>query len=107
MKGIGQVEVDEVYVGLNKKGEHFILPCQAKSRGDKFGIVQVIQDISLCSTRFPDAICRPIALQFIDENSVAILELAVRDEEQILRFNVIDEKRHVLMPRAEDLESVT
>ncbi len=99
VKGIEQVEVDEIYVGLNKKGEHFVLPCQAKSRGDKFGIVQVIQDISLCSARFPDAICRPIALQFIDENSVAILELAVRDEEQILRLNVIDEKRYVLMPR--------
>ena len=41
VKDIGQVEVDEVYVGVNKRGTHFVLPCQAKSPGDRFGIVQV------------------------------------------------------------------
>ncbi len=101
VKGIGQVEVDEIYVGLNRKGNHFVLPCQAKSRSDRFGIVQVIQDISLCSARYPNAECRPIALQFVGENSVAILELAVRDEDQVLKLNIIDEKHYLLVPRSE------
>lgn len=72
--GIGQVEVDEVYVGLNKRGTHFILPCQAKSKGDKFGIVQVMQDIALCTARYPNAICKPIALQFVGESHVAVMD---------------------------------
>lgn len=55
---IGQVEVDEIYVGINKRGTHFVMPCQAKSPGDKFGIVQVIQDIELCQERYPNAICK-------------------------------------------------
>ena len=98
---IGQVEVDEIYVGLNKRGTHFVLPCQAKSQGDRFGIVQVLQDLALCANRYPNAICRPIALQFISENNVAILELAVREEDDILKLNIVDEKQYGLVPRSE------
>ena len=70
---IGQVEVDEIYVGLNKRGTHFVLPCQAKSKGDRFGIVQVLQDFALCADRYPYAACRPIALQFVADSHVAVL----------------------------------
>ena len=98
---IGQVEVDEIYVGLNKRGTHFVLPCQAKSQGDRFGIVQVLQDFALCADRYPYAICRPIALQFVAENNVAVLELAVRDEDEILKLNIVDEKQYVFVPRSE------
>lgn len=98
---MGQVEVDEIYVGLNKRGTHFVLPCQAKSKGDKFGIVQVMQDIALCSHRYPNAICRPIALQFIDENNVALLELAIREEDNILKLNIVEEKQYELVARSD------
>ena len=96
---IGQVEVDEVYAGLNKRGTHFVLPCQAKSKGDRFGIVQVLQDVELCRDRYPNAICLPIALQFVAENNVAILELAVREEDEILKLNIVEEKQYILVPR--------
>ena len=101
VKNIGQVEVDEIYVGLNKLGTHFVLPCQAKSQGDRFGIVQVLQDFALCENRYPYAICRPIALQFVAENNVAVLELAVRDEDDILKLNIVDEKQYMLVPRSD------
>lgn len=98
---IGQVEVDEIYIGLNKRGAHFVLPCQAKSPGDRFGVVQVLQDFTLCLGRYPNAICRPIALQFTAENNVAILELAVREENDILRLNIIEEKQYELVKRSD------
>jgi len=101
VKDIGQVEVDEIYVGINKRGTQFVLPCQAKSPGDKFGIVQVMQDIALCKERYPMAICRPIALQFSGENSVALLELAVREENSTLMLNTVDEKHYQLIPQSE------
>lgn len=101
VSGVGQVEVDEIYVGINKRGTHFVLPCQAKSPGDKFGIVQVMQDIALCRERYPSAICKPIALQFTDENGVAILELAVREESETLKLNVVEEKHYALVPRSQ------
>jgi len=101
ISGIGQVEVDEIYVGINKRGTHFVLPCQAKSPGDKFGIVQVMQDIALCRERYPSAICKPIALQFTDENGVAILELGVREKDETLRLNIVEEKHYELVPRSQ------
>lgn len=100
VSGIGQVEVDEIYVGINKRGTHFVLPCQAKSPGDRFGIAQVMQDITLCAERYPMAICRPIALQFMDQDNVALLELAVREQDDILMLNVVDEKHYQLVPRS-------
>lgn len=101
VKNIGQVEVDEIYIGLNKRGTHFVLPCQAKSSGDKFGIVQVMQDIALCESRYPNAICRPIALQFTSVSNVAVLELTIREEDDILKLNIVDEKQYELVPRTD------
>jgi hypothetical protein len=101
VRNVGQVEVDEIYVGINKRGTHFVLPCQAKSPGDKFGIVQVMQDVELCKQRYPMAICRPIALRFTGEDSVSVLELAVREQDDILMLNTVDEKQYQLVPRTE------
>lgn len=101
LSDIGQVEVDEIYVGVNKRGTHFIFPCQAKSPGDSFGIVQVMQDIALCRERYPNAICKSIALQFINDNGAAILELAVTEEDELLKLNIVEEKHYQLVPRSE------
>lgn len=98
---IGQIEVDEIYVGINKRGTHFVLPCQAKSPGDRFGIVQVMQDIFLCRERYPNALCKPIALQFMNVNDVAILELAVTEENELLKLNIVEEKHYELTPRGQ------
>ncbi len=104
VSNIGQVEVDEIYVGVNKRGTHFVLPCQAKSPGDRFGIVQVLQDVALCQERYPNAICKPIALQFMNDNRVAMLELAVTEENELLRLNIVDEKHYELVPRSQILD---
>ena len=99
VKGIGQIEVDEIYIGMNKRGVHFVIPCQAKSPGDRFGIVQVLQDIELCKERYPSAICRPIAIQFTGANEMAILELSVSEKNQVLKLSVVDEKHYSLVPQ--------
>lgn len=99
ISSIGQIEIDEVYLGINKKGTHFIIPCQAKSIGDKFGIVQTMQDIEFCKVRYPNAICRPIALQFLSENDVAILELIVEEINNVPNFSIVDEKHYQLSSR--------
>lgn len=90
--GVGQIEVDEVYLGVGKSGAHFVLPCQAKSPGDQFGIAQVLQDTELCRTRYPNVLCRPIALQFTDNDAFAVLEFMIEDSEQGLSLVVVDER---------------
>ena len=98
---VGQIEVDEIYLGVNKRGAHFVIPCQAKSPGDRFGIAQVVQDIMLCKQKYPQAICRPIAMQFQGENDVAIIELSVTSDGDLLRLNVVDEKHYRLSQQSE------
>lgn len=38
---LGQVETDELYVGLDKRGAHYVVPVQAKSCNDRLSAIQV------------------------------------------------------------------
>ena len=77
---LGQVETDEIYIGLDRRGAHYVFPVQAKGGKDKLGIVQIEQDFALCKEKFSSLICRPIALQFVDENVIAMFEFEETDK---------------------------
>lgn len=95
---IGQVETDEIYVGLDKRGVHYVFPIQAKSGSDKIGIVQIRQDFEVCATKLPNLICRPIAAQFVSKDVIALLEFEKTDD----GIKVAMEKHYKLV-RPEDL----
>lgn len=82
---MGQVETDEIYVGVDKTGAHFVLPVQAKGGNDRHNIVQIEQDFALCSARFPDLICRAIGAQFMNNGTIALFEFEMLDGEVSLR----------------------
>jgi len=69
-----QVETDEIYIRLDKRGAHYILPVQAKGGKDRIGVVQIEQDFELCALKFPPLICRAIAAQFMADNLIALFE---------------------------------
>jgi len=71
---IGQVETDEIYIGVDKRGVHYIIPVQAKGGNDKLGLVQIEQDFSIGVHKFPNLICKPIAAQFMKNGSIALFE---------------------------------
>jgi hypothetical protein len=72
--GLGQVEIDELYVGVDKRGAHYVLPIQAKGGRDRLNVVQVEQDLAVCADKFPDLICRPTGAQFMRNNVIALFE---------------------------------
>ncbi len=74
VEGLGQVETDEIYIGMNRQGAHYIIPVQAKRGGDILSIVQVWQDWMLAKEKFPSLICRPIAAQFMAGDVIALFE---------------------------------
>ena len=94
---IGQIEIDEVYVGLNKHGAHFIVPVQAKGGGDQIGTVQTMQDIVWCREKFPTVICRPVAAQFLTSETIAMFELTVVDDE----IKVVEERHYKLVSKSD------
>jgi hypothetical protein len=77
VKGIGQIEIDEVYVGVDHSGRQFVVPVQAKGGSDKIGVIQAKQDIACCQAKFPDLICRAISAQFAEKDMIALFELTV------------------------------
>jgi hypothetical protein len=97
VKGIGQIEVDELYIGVNTKGVHFVIPVQAKGRTDRLGIIQVWQDVAFCKAQFPELVPRPIGVQFMPDGAVAMLELAVEGEE----VKVAEERHYRLVAKDE------
>jgi hypothetical protein len=71
---LGQIETDEIYIGVDKRGVHYVLPVQAKGGADRINIVQIEQDIALCSVKFPSLVCRAIGAQFVGNNMIALFE---------------------------------
>jgi hypothetical protein len=96
--GIGQVETDEIYVGIDKRGAHYVFPVQAKGRADRIGIVQIEQDFAVCAAKFPGLICRPIAAQLMDDERIALFEFEQTDDG--IRISV---ERHYRLVHPEDL----
>lgn len=83
-KGIGQVEVDEIYAAVDRYGRQFIIPVQAKGGADEIGITQTEQDIAVCRDKWPDKVCRPVSAQFSDDGTIALFELGVQDDRMVV-----------------------
>ena len=92
--GVGQVEIDEIYVGVDKHGRQYILPVQAKGGSDQLSVIQTKQDLACCSKKFPQLICRPISAQFISDNLIALFELTLAEDQ----IRIIEEKHYRLVP---------
>ncbi len=94
VKHVGQIEIDEIYVGIDRHGRQFVVPVQAKGGSDKHGVVQTQQDIQCCAEKFPKLICRAVSAQFMSEERIAMFELTVQGGE----IKVVDEKHYQLVP---------
>jgi len=85
VKGIGQIEIDEVYVALDRQGVQYVIPVQAKGGRDQLAVVQTNQDLACCAEKFPSLVCRSVSAQFIDtedkKKKIAMFELTVEDGE--------------------------
>lgn len=93
VKQLGQIEIDEIYVGIDKRGAHFVIPVQAKGGSDQLSVVQTNQDIRCCAEKYPDLICRAISAQFMNEELIALFELTVQDGQ----VKVVQERHYKLV----------
>lgn len=93
VKGIGQIEIDEIYVGVDKHGCQYVIPVQAKGGHDQHGVVQTSQDIACCVEKFPQLICRPVSVQFVTPTKIAMFELTEVEGD----IKVADEKHYQLV----------
>jgi hypothetical protein len=94
VKSIGQIEIDELYIGLDTHGCHYVIPVQAKGGKDQIGVVQTTQDIKWVEQKFPALRCRAIAAQFTKDGVIALFELTLQGQE----VRVVDERHYQLVP---------
>ena len=94
-----QVETDDVYVGLDEHGAHYILPVQAKGGSDSLSVVQIWQDLRVVEQKFPDLLARPIAAQFMQQSVIALFEF----QESNNQITIAREHHYSLVP-PEELE---
>jgi hypothetical protein len=100
----GQIEIDELYVGVDSRGAQYIVPVQAKGGNDRLGVIQTIQDVTFCTTqeRYRHCIPRAVSAQFMGED-IAMFELLFDGNE----VAIVQEKHYRLVPSsligAEDL----
>jgi hypothetical protein len=72
----GQIEIDELYVGLDSRAAQYIVPVQAKGGTDVLGAIQTIQDLTFCRTerKYCDCIARAVSAQFLADDTIALFE---------------------------------
>ena len=89
-----QIEIDELYVGIDRHGAHYVIPVQAKGGTDQISVVQTRQDIQCCSEKFEGIRCRTVSAQFMAEHRIAMFELTIQDDQ----VKVVEEKHYRLVP---------
>ena len=95
VKGLGQIEIDEIYVGIDRHGCQYVLPVQAKGGSDQISSVQARQDIACCAEKFPGLVCRAISAQFMDQSRIAMFELQL-DGAGLVK--IVEERHYCLVP---------
>ena len=94
VNSIGQIEIDEIYVGVDRNGRHFVIPAQAKVGKDKIGYAQLFQDLAYCRDTYPNLVCRALAAKFMLGGTIAMFELTLSGD----AVKIIQEKHYDLVP---------
>jgi hypothetical protein len=99
----GQIEIDELYVGVDSRGVQYIVPVQAKGGRDKLGAIQTIQDTMFCVSepKYRQCVPRTCSAQFLDNDTIALFELAF-DGDEVL---IVQEKHYRLVEAKQITES--
>ncbi len=95
----GQIEVDEMYVGVDKQGRQYFLPLEAKGQGGDLSVIQVGQNIACGREHFGGLILRPLGAKFLEDGSIVMFRFNVTDKWD--EIQKVDEQRYKLVPQAE------
>jgi len=102
VQDIGQVEIDDLYVGVDTDGQWYIIPIEAKSVGakERLGVIQVRQMILFAKQYYGNLTLRPVGIKPLDDESYVFLEFDSEPELEMIsvkrytRYRLVrDDKR--------------
>lgn len=94
----GQVEIDELYVGVDKDGQGFVLPIEAKEEGERLGLDKAAALTLFARLRFPKLICRPIGIMRRGQYLFDCIEF--EPPQELSRVVVVEMRRYQLVSEA-------
>ncbi len=99
MRDTGQVEIDDLYLGVDTNGKQYVIPVEAKTADEPLGIIQVAWLNEYGHRILPELVLRSVAVKAADDGSTFFLEFnnAV-DSEQV---KVVDFRRYRLVREGE------
>ena len=92
----GQIEVDEMYVGVDKNGRQYFMPLEAKAKTGDLSIIQIGQNIACGKKQFPKLILKPLGAKFLADDSIAMFSFNAADNWD--EIQKVDEQRYKLVP---------
>lgn len=97
--GMGEVELDALYVGVDKAGTLFVIPVEAKSRAESemMGRIQVSQMARLVRQDFAQLRRRILAVKALADGTIAMVEFD--DHEEPDDFGIVSVARFRLVRR--------
>jgi len=95
VKGKGQVETDDLYVGLNTDGQQFVIPVEAKSAKDNLAKTQILSSIGFAVQRYAKLILRPVGVQEMKDGSLVLIEFTPGDHPD--KIKIKNQRRYSLV----------
>jgi len=99
VKNKGQVEIDDLYVGLNSGGKQFVVPIEAKSAKDHLSKTQIQQAVDFAQERYPKLILRPVGIQELKDESLILIEFTSGSHPDEIK--IVEMRRYKLVPISE------
>ena len=94
---IGQVEIDDLYLGVDQEGSWYVIPIEAKGPGqqEKLSVIQIQQMILFAKQDYPRLLLRPIGIKSLGDGSSVFAEF--NDSADLEEISVKDYKRYRLI----------
>lgn len=97
LKGSGSpIEIDEIYVGLDAEGAHYIIAVEAKgrSKGEKITSEQLLNNYRAASDKFPGIGIRLVAAKVVDDHTLAMLLFEADEASELVEL--VKERHYTL-----------
>ena len=75
MKDSGQIEVDDLYLGVDADGKQYVIPVEAKTASEPLGVVQVVCLNAYGRQILPQLILRSVAIKAHHDGTIFFMEL--------------------------------
>ena len=98
IKGHGQVEIDDLYVGVDKDGTGYVLPVEGKEEGESLGKDKAVALTKFARAKFPKLKCRPIAI--IRQAGDVFACIDFEPTESVTKVEVLEMRRYRLVSDA-------